>query len=103
MRESQYQTRVIRRVQGLFPEAIVLRNDPQWIQGVPDILILYCGTWAALEVKLSAESEIRPNQRHFVALMDKMSFAAFVYPENEEEVMNELQQAFAFGRPPRVS
>jgi hypothetical protein len=34
--------------------------------------------------------------------MNDMSFSRFVYPENKENVLNELQQAFQSGRPTRL-
>lgn len=94
MRESQYQTKVIKKLKEIFPGCMILRNDPQYLQGVPDVLVLYRGTWAALEVKLALDSEIQPNQSYYVELMNAMSFAAFICPENEEDVLHGLQQAF---------
>lgn len=103
MRESQYQTKVIRQLESMFPGCLILRNDPQWLQGVPDVLILYSGTWAALEVKLALDGEIQPNQSYYVDLMGSMSFAAFICPENEEDVLYELQLTFEPHREARVS
>lgn len=82
---------------------MILRNDPAYLQGVPDLIILFGDRWAALEVKLALNSEIRPNQRHYVHLMDEMSFAAFICPETEEDVLYELQCAFELERQARVS
>ena len=102
MRESQYQAKLIKKIQFMFPGCLVLKNNPDHLQGVPDLLILVHGTWGALEVKLALDSEIQPNQRHYVSMMNEMSFAAFICPENEEEVLSELQHALAFGRSSRV-
>lgn len=102
MRESQYQTKVIKKLEKLFPGCMILRNDPQYRQGVPDVLVLYRSTWAALEVKVALDSDLQPNQSYYVELMDDMSFAAFICPENEEDVLNELQQAFESQGAPRV-
>lgn len=93
-REIHYQNEVIKKIQFLFPECFILKNDPSENQGIPDILILYGKHWAMLEVKLSGSSSIRPNQKYFVDLFDTMSFASFIYPENEEQVLNDLQSAF---------
>lgn len=49
---------------------------------------------AALEGKKSASAPHRPNQDYYVQQMDEMSFAAFIYPENKEEVLNELARSF---------
>lgn len=102
MRESQYQAKLIKKIEIMFPGCLVLKNNPDHLQGVPDLLILFYGTWGALEVKLALDSEIQANQSYYVDLMNQMSFAAFICPENEEEVLRELQHALAFGGSPRV-
>ena len=71
-----------------------MKLDSNYIQGIPDLLILYQGKWAALECKKSERAAKRPNQEYYVHHLDVMSFARFIYPENKEEVLNELQQAF---------
>ena len=94
MLESEFQTTLIRRLRSVLPGSIVIKNDPSYIQGFPDLLVLYKDRWAALEVKKSATAKARPNQRHYVDLLATMSFARFVYPENVEEVLSAIQQAF---------
>lgn len=103
MNERQYQLKLIKKIESMFPGCLILRNNPNHLQGVPDLIILHSGTWGALEVKLAVDSEIQANQSYYVAMMDDMSFAAFIYPENEQEVLNELQYALTSGRPTRVS
>ncbi len=103
MRESVYQSKIIKKLKVLFPGCVVLKNDSSYIQGVPDLTVLYNDCWAMLEVKASAKAEEQPNQRHYVEQLDGMSFAAFVYPENEEEVMDELQLAFGSRRQAFIS
>jgi hypothetical protein len=95
MNESAYQLRLIKKLHMLFPGCFVLKNDPSLNQGIPDILILFENHWAMLEVKLDDQSRVRPNQRHYVDLFDEMSFASFINPKIENEVLHDLQ--FAFG------
>ena len=94
MLESKFKTELSKKIKNMFPGAIVLHLDPNEIQGMPDLLVLYKNKWAALEGKKNKNSSHRPNQDYYVDLMNKMSFSRFVYPENEEEVLDELQQAF---------
>jgi len=102
LREAVYQAKLINKIKRMFPGCIILKNDTDYLQGIPDLLILYRRSWAALEVKASARSPEQPNQDYYVDVMDGMSFAAFIYPENEEEVLDALQQAFRPRRRARV-
>ena len=103
MTETQYTAHLISKISQLLPGCLILRNDPQYIQGIPDILILYQDRWAMLEVKLSDKEEIRPNQKYYVDFLDEMSFASFITPQNEEEVLYDLQLAFGLIREARIS
>jgi len=94
MRESQFQSKTIEEIKTRFPGAIVTKMDANYIQGIPDVLILYKNKWATLEFKKSGSASHRPNQDYYVGLMNDMSFSAFIYPENKEKVLDELQQAF---------
>lgn len=82
----------------MFPGCIVLKNDPNHIQGIPDLTILWNRYWATLEVKRSPKANHQPNQDYYVQKMNDMSFSSFIYPENKEEVLNELQQSFGLKR-----
>lgn len=93
-KESDYQHGLIKRIKSRFPGAMVLKNDASYIQGIPDLLVLYQGHWATLECKRSARERHQPNQDFYVNKMNDMSFSAFIFPENEEEVLDELQQTF---------
>jgi len=101
--EGQYQSSIIKKLEKMFPGCVILKNDTQHHQGIPDLTILWKRYWAALEVKISADASTQPNQGYYVAQLDSMSFAAYIYPENEEEVLNALQQAFKPPRRARVS
>lgn len=93
MKESDYQLKLRKKIEAMLPGCIVTKNDPNIIQGIPDLTVFYKKKWATLEVKKSANSEIQPNQPEYVEKMNKMSFSRFIYPENEKEVLDELQQA----------
>ena len=103
MLENRYQAELIQRLRIRFPDCFILKNDSSYIQGVPDLILLWHDRWAALEVKKSATARERPNQRYYVELLDEMSVAAFIYPENEDEVLDEIQRAFSARRKARVS
>lgn len=94
MLERDFQRKLIQEIKSLFPECVVLKNDPNYIQGIPDLIVLYKGHWAALECKKDISSPSRPNQQFYVDKMNRMSFARFVNPTNKEEVLNDLQQSF---------
>ncbi len=94
MRESDFQKALIRDIKRLFPGCVVMKNDANYIQGIPDWLVLYKDKWASLECKANANSSRQPNQSYYVEKMNGMSFSRFVYPENKEEVLHDLQQSF---------
>lgn len=102
MRESVYQAHVITRVRNLLPGCFILKNDSGYLQGVPDLLVLFLDRWAMLEVKISEDSPFQPNQEFYIDQLNNMSFAACVYPANEEEIMDALQSAFTTRRKTRV-
>lgn len=103
MAESRFQAQLIKELGELFPDCWIMKNDPQYQQGVLDLTILWGLYWAMLEVKASAKAPMRPNQDYFVQKLNEMSFAAVIYPENKEEVLRGLQQAFAPRRRARIS
>lgn len=95
MAENKYQAGLIKRLRTRFPGCEILKNDPNYIQGMLDLTLLYGPHWATLEVKDSATSATRPNQAYYVEKHKDMSFSAFIYPENEEEVLTALSKAFS--------
>jgi hypothetical protein len=101
--ESIFQSLLIAELEMLFPNCIVLKNDATYIQGFPDLLILYEDRWATLECKRSANAPFQPNQEYYIEILDNMSFSAAIYPENKEEILNALQHAFFTRRPSCIS
>jgi hypothetical protein len=90
--ESGFQDKLRDELKNLFPGCMIFKMDQ--IQGIPDLLVLYKNMWASLECKKSASAKRQPNQEYYVGLMNEMSFSRFIYPENKEVVLNELQKAF---------
>ena len=102
-KESDFQAKLIKKLKELFKGCIVLKNDPEYLQGICDLTILFGKKWATLECKESADAPHQPNQDYYVGRLDNMSFSRFIYPENEQEVLDELQKAFKLGRKTRNS
>ena len=97
-REREFQAGLIKELKTTFPDCMVMKLDPSYQQGIPDLLILSGDKWATLECKKTSKAKKQPNQDYYVDKMDGMSFSRFISPENKEEVLNELQQAFKSGR-----
>jgi hypothetical protein len=103
MKENSFQSDLIKELKELFPGCVVMKLDASYIQGIPDLLVLYKNKWAVLECKRS-EKDFRkslkrnPNQMYYVNLLDEMSFASFIFPEIKEEVLYDLERAFKIKR-----
>ncbi len=102
MLERKYQTELIKRIRIRFPGCLLLKNDSSYMQGMLDWILLWEDRWAMLEVKASVDSREQPNQRYYVERLNEMSYAAFICPENEEEVLDEIQRQFQTRRKARV-
>lgn len=102
-RESRFQADLISELHDLFPGCIVLKNDANYIQGFPDLTVLYQDKWAVLECKRSLYEPYQPNQEYYIEVLDDMSFSSMICPENREAVLYELQLAFSPRRATRVS
>lgn len=96
MLESKFQAMLIKELKSTFDGCIVMKNDSSYIQGIPDLLILYRDRWASLEVKKSLRAARQPNQEYYVELMNEMSFSRFICPENKDEVLDELYLYFTY-------
>ena len=94
MKESKFQSELIKDIKKMYPDAIVLKTDANYIQGFPDLLILHNNKWAALECKRDDKSHHQPNQDYYITKMKSMSFASFISKENRKEVLDELQRSF---------
>lgn len=99
-----FKTQLIKELESRFPDCVIFHQDPSAThQGIPDLLILHKGRWAMLETKGAPRSKRQPNQEYWVDFYNEIGFAAFIYPENEGEVLDALQQTFISRRSSRVS
>jgi len=96
MKESDFQRDLIHELETLFPDALIFKNESK--QGLPDLTILEGDRWALLECKASRKAKHHTNQDYYVEKADRMSFSRFIFPENKQEVLDELQQTFGTGR-----
>lgn len=92
-KENKFQSDLVKELKNRFPGSIVTKLDSSHIQGIPDLLVLWNDKWAVLEVKRERGAKHQPNQDYYVNRMDEMSFARFIFPENKEEVLDELEHA----------
>lgn len=93
MLESKFQASLIKELKSKFPGCIIMKQDANYIQGIPDLLILYKDKWAMLECKRSANASLQPNQKYYIDKTNEMSFSRIIYPENKEEVFSELERS----------
>lgn len=99
--ETDYKTQLIKRIEERLPGCLVLKNDEQYIQGIPDLTVMWGPWYALLEVKRSEKDmrKPRPNQEYYLGFVEDMgAFSAFIYPDIEEEVLDALQRAFQADR-----
>lgn len=99
--ESVFQAELIKELKELLPGCFILKNDANLVQGIPDLLVLYKGAWAMLEVKASADASHQPNQDYYIDLFGEMSYSAFIFPENKEEILREIYAALWSARTSR--
>lgn len=95
MLERDFQAKIIKKIKQMFPGCIVLKNDANYLQGIPDTTIFYKSKWATLEFKKTHNSPYQPNQEYYIDRMNEMSFSRMICPENQKEVLDELQHAFS--------
>jgi hypothetical protein len=102
VRENRYQAYLIKEIRKLLPDCFIVKLDSDYIQGIPDLLVLHMDRWAMLEVKASEDAPFQPNQEYYLALFDGMYFARYICPENEKDVLHELCIALTGSRSTRI-
>lgn len=92
--ESEFQKGLIDELGLIFEGCIIMKNDEQYIQGIPDLTVLYKDKYAILECKKSADAPYRPNQEYYLDILGRMSFAKTIYPENKNDILEDLKEFF---------
>lgn len=93
MRESEFQRKLIKKIEERLPGCIVMKNDANYRQGFPDLSIFYGNRWATLEVKANGSAHHQPNQDYWVSRCSDMSYSAFIFPENEEVILDDMERS----------
>jgi len=99
--EGKFKAKLIEKLEERYPDFIITKLEADLKNGIPDIVILGDKKrWATLEAKKNKEEVTKPRrnkkaQDYYVSKMGKMGYSSYVYPENEEEVLSELEDYFA--------
>ena len=95
MKESEFQKKFLDDVRDIFPDALILKNDSSYKQGIPDWSVIVGQKAALLEIKIEKDAHKQPNQKYYInERNNKGGFGRFVYPENKNEVMVEMIEYF---------
>ena len=102
--ERDFQKNLIKEIKERIPNAIVKKNDPKYIQGIPDISIDVRPYSFHLECKKSANAPYQPNQEYYLqAYNDNGGWARTIYPENKGAILDEMEQSLRARRKTRIS
>ena len=93
-RENSFQSDLIKEIEQRYEGCVILKNDANYKQGIPDLTVFYKDRYAILETKKDCNATYRPNQEMYLDLFDEWTFAKRVEPENKEEVLHELDAFF---------
>ena len=90
--ESAFQNAtVMKAIKQRVPDALILKTDPTYLQGVPALTVIHGSRCAMLEVKRDAKASRRPNQEYYIRyIRERGGFASFIHPENLDEVLDEM-------------
>lgn len=91
MIEKRLQSKIIKYLKS--KGCYVIKNNaaPGVPVGCPDLSFYIEGFYGFIEVKASKTSKFQPLQKEAVAKLDSWSWAKVVYPENWEEIQQELE------------
>lgn len=92
--EKDFQKDFIHKIKTLLPNSIAIKNDANYLQGFPDWTVIDGPRVYVFEAKAFKKANRQPNQEYYInAINAAGGFARFVYPENMQEVLDEIQRA----------
>ena len=95
MSEATFRTKWLNKFKKLSPDIFIEFADPKRKNGIPDVIIFYKKKYARLETKRSKNASKRLHQQYYIDYFNSQGiYAAFLTPENQEEVYNALRRYF---------
>jgi hypothetical protein len=98
-RESKFQRKLKKKLDSI-PDSYFFVKEAKAIRGIPDIIGVMRGRFIALEVKKN-EAEAKQSggrialQKYVLTMINKAGgYGAVIYPENEQEILSELEKIF---------
>ena len=93
--EAKFQSNLKKSLKSKFDDCYIFKTNCNEMQGAPDLLVAWRGKCGYLECKRSATASHRPNQDYRVnKINEEGGFARFIYPENRDEVLKEMEEFF---------
>lgn len=92
--EKDFQKAFIRQIKIILPNSIAIKNDANYLQGFPDWTVIDGPRVYVFEAKAFKNANRQPNQEYYINTINNAGgFARFVYPENMQEVLDEIQRS----------
>ncbi len=96
MLESEFKKRTIQRIKDRLPSLdLDFINTKPFNRSMPDTFVIGPWCWAALEFKRSEDADQQANQDYHIERLNRKGYARFVFPENVEEVLDDLEAVFS--------
>ena len=95
MLESKFKKEAKQRIRERCPNVdLDFVNTKPFNRSMPDTFVVGPWSWAALEFKRAEGATQQANQDYHIKRLNRKGYATFVFPENLEEVLNDLERIF---------
>lgn len=92
MKEADFQKKVIAWLKKQGCLVLKYEQNATTRAGVADVFFCKEGFYGFIETKKAKNSPLRPGQKEFIEKMDEWSYGRICYPENFEQIKEELLQ-----------